>query len=80
LTLRENTERPITLVQGTNVLVGIDADRIVAEARKVLTHDVRRGQIPDLWDGRAAERIVEILLKTLNVKRSTLTVPEPSSV
>jgi UDP-N-acetylglucosamine 2-epimerase (non-hydrolysing) len=68
LTLRENTERPITLIQGTNVLVGINGDRILAEARKVLAHhDVRHGQIPALWDGCAAERIVEVLLGRLAV-------------
>jgi UDP-N-acetylglucosamine 2-epimerase (non-hydrolysing) len=65
LTLRENTERPITLVQGTNVLVGINGDRIIAEARKVLTQEVRHGQVPNLWDGHAAERIVEVLLGRL---------------
>jgi UDP-N-acetylglucosamine 2-epimerase (non-hydrolysing) len=65
LTLRENTERPVTVEQGTNVLVGTSAERILVEARKVLGGDQRRAQAPELWDGRAAERIVGVLQKTL---------------
>jgi UDP-N-acetylglucosamine 2-epimerase (non-hydrolysing) len=62
LTLRNNTERPITIEQGTNALVGLDPDRIVAAARRVLSEPSRAGRVPDLWDGRAAARIVDILL------------------
>ena len=58
LTLRENTERPVTVEEGTNVLVGLDKRRIVAEAVRVLSGDVKTGRLPELWDGRAAERIV----------------------
>jgi UDP-N-acetylglucosamine 2-epimerase (non-hydrolysing) len=61
LTLRENTERPVTVSQGTNVLVGTAPDRIVAEAHRILTGEGRQGRVPDLWDGRAAERIVAVL-------------------
>ena len=53
LTIRENTERPITITEGTNVLVG--------EARRVLKGEGKAGRVPELWDGRAAERIVSIL-------------------
>lgn len=61
LTLRENTERPITAEEGSNVVVGADPDRIVAEAGKILQGRGKAGKRPDLWDGRAAERIVQIL-------------------
>ncbi len=58
LTLRENTERPITISEGTNILVGSDPARIVAEAHRILAGERRAGRRPELWDGRAAERIV----------------------
>jgi UDP-N-acetylglucosamine 2-epimerase (non-hydrolysing) len=61
LTLRENTERPITVSVGTNVVVGTHPDRIVSGAMRILEAGERRGGIPPLWDGRAASRIVEIL-------------------
>jgi UDP-N-acetylglucosamine 2-epimerase (non-hydrolysing) len=60
--LRNNTERPITIEQGTNHLVGLNARRIVAAAQKVLSEPARPGRIPDLWDGRAATRIIDVLL------------------
>jgi UDP-N-acetylglucosamine 2-epimerase (non-hydrolysing) len=63
LTLRENTERPITITEGTNVLVGTDPAKIVAAARDALAGKGKAGRIPPLWDGHAAERIVDILLK-----------------
>jgi UDP-N-acetylglucosamine 2-epimerase (non-hydrolysing) len=62
LTLRENTERPITLVVGTNTLCGTDPQRIIAEAKQILAGVGKRGTRPELWDGRSAERIVKILL------------------
>jgi UDP-N-acetylglucosamine 2-epimerase (non-hydrolysing) len=61
LTLRENTERPVTVQVGTNVIVGTDPDRVVAEALRLLDGTERGGNIPPLWDGQAARRIVEIL-------------------
>ncbi len=61
LTLRENTERPITIEQGTNTLVGCRPDRIVAAAFQVLDGGAKQGRVPDLWDGRAAERLVDVL-------------------
>jgi UDP-N-acetylglucosamine 2-epimerase (non-hydrolysing) len=61
LTLRENTERPITISEGTNTLVGVDPDRILRAAGKALA-DCRTGtRTPALWDGRASERIAEVL-------------------
>ena len=65
ITIRENTERPVTVDEGTNVLAGTDPTRIVAEVRKVLTGQGKQGRRPQLWDGRAAERIVEILASEL---------------
>jgi UDP-N-acetylglucosamine 2-epimerase (non-hydrolysing) len=61
LTLRENTERPITIREGTNVLVGSDPERIVGAAYRALAKGIRRKKIPRYWDGKAAERIVEVL-------------------
>ncbi|ABI55466.1 non-hydrolyzing UDP-N-acetylglucosamine 2-epimerase [Alkalilimnicola ehrlichii MLHE-1] len=61
ITLRENTERPITLDEGTNVLVGNDPGRILAAFNEVLGGGGKQGRVPDYWDGRAAERIVEVL-------------------
>jgi UDP-N-acetylglucosamine 2-epimerase (non-hydrolysing) len=62
LTMRLNTERPITCEIGTNILVGFDPRRIVREAGLILDGQIRRGAIPEKWDGCAAERIVDILL------------------
>ncbi len=61
LTLRENTERPVTLWEGTNVLVGTDPRNILEEARKILSGEGKRGGTPELWDGHAADRIVAAL-------------------
>lgn len=65
LTLRENTERPITVSQGTNRLVATDPEQIVSAARNVLANQQPAGRIPELWDGHAAERIVTILRQQL---------------
>ena len=61
LTLRDNTERPVTVSQGTNTLVGSDPATIRAEVRKVFATGGKRGRIPELWDGRAAGRIIDVL-------------------
>src|ERR1700731_1166541 len=63
LTLRENTEPPVTVSQGTNVLVGTNSYKIVAAAEQILRGDGKRGRMPPLWDGHAAQRIVEILVR-----------------
>jgi len=65
ITIRDNTERPVTVDEGSNVLVGTDPVRIVAEARKVLRGEGKQGRRPHLWDGKAAERIVAILAREL---------------
>jgi UDP-N-acetylglucosamine 2-epimerase (non-hydrolysing) len=61
LTLRENTERPITLAQGSSRLVGSRCETILAAAADVLAGPERAGTVPELWDGRAAERIARSL-------------------
>lgn len=63
LTMRTNTERPITCHIGTNVLVGADPEKIRAAATAVLTGRTTAGRIPDKWDGHAAERIAAILFE-----------------
>jgi UDP-N-acetylglucosamine 2-epimerase (non-hydrolysing) len=65
LTLRENTERPITVSEGTNVLVGSDPSRIVEEVTAVLAGRGKQGRRPALWDGRAAQRIADVLVREL---------------
>ena len=59
--LRENTERPVTVTQGTNTIVGRDPARIVTEAVAILDGKGKAGRVPELWDGRAASRIVNVL-------------------
>ncbi|MFN4258007.1 MAG: non-hydrolyzing UDP-N-acetylglucosamine 2-epimerase [Gemmataceae bacterium] len=61
LTLRDNTERPITIEQGTNTLVGTDPEVVLHHFRRVLRGDVRPYRVPDLWDGHAAERVLDVL-------------------
>ena len=65
LTLRENTERPITVWEGTNKLVGIN--EIDHEIDQILKGNGKQGRIPELWDGKAAKRIVEVLKRLLSV-------------
>jgi len=69
ITIRENTERPVTVDEGSNVLAGTDPLRIVAEARKVLAGQGKQGRRPQLWDGQAAQRIVAVLDKELHEQR-----------
>lgn len=63
ITLRENTERPITVTAGTNTVVGTDPGRIRATFHDILATGGKRGRVPDLWDGRAAERIATIIAR-----------------
>jgi UDP-N-acetylglucosamine 2-epimerase (non-hydrolysing) len=63
LTLRSNTERPITVTSGTNILVGQDLARLRSELALVLAGKTKKGSIPPLWDGHTGERIAEALLR-----------------
>lgn len=63
LTIRDNTERPITVTDGTNMLVGVDAKKLLAESRVILSGNRKKGSIPPLWDENVSERIIQILAK-----------------
>jgi UDP-N-acetylglucosamine 2-epimerase (non-hydrolysing) len=63
VTLRENTERPITVAQGTNTIVGTDPDKIKACVQDIQVTGGKSGRIPDYWDGQAASRIVAAIKK-----------------
>jgi UDP-N-acetylglucosamine 2-epimerase (non-hydrolysing) len=62
LTMRENTERPITVSMGTNVLVGRDPGKLRTELSRVLGGKAKKGKVPPLWDGHAGERIADVLV------------------
>ena len=64
ITLRKNTERPVTVEQGTNLIVSVDKEEVVEKSLEILNNEVTKDKkIPELWDGKAAERIVDILLE-----------------
>lgn len=76
ITLRENTERPVTLQHGTNVLAGADPQRIVQEFSRALENGRKPIAPPQLWDGCAAKRIVQILVAGRQASRlATLAAP-----
>jgi UDP-N-acetylglucosamine 2-epimerase (non-hydrolysing) len=66
ITLRTSTERPETVSVGTNELIGVEPTAIGPWLTRLFAGEWKAGQIPELWDGSAAERIVEILLKLKN--------------
>ena len=61
ITLRNNTERPVTVEQGTNTIVGQDRTKILAVVKDILENGSKRGRVPELWDGKAADRIKRIV-------------------
>ena len=71
LTMRENTERPITVEQGTNMLVGRDRERNPRRVDDVLAHGGKRGRRPELWDGQTAPRIADHLEAWLRARAGT---------
>jgi UDP-N-acetylglucosamine 2-epimerase (non-hydrolysing) len=66
ITLRENTERPVTIEEGTNRIAGTNKQKIIEESFNALNGNAPISHIPELWDGRAAERIIEIILRDYN--------------
>ena len=62
LTVRDNTERPITVDMGTNILVGTDTQRLKREIERIVSGEKKKGFIPPLWDGNTSKRIAEILI------------------
>jgi UDP-N-acetylglucosamine 2-epimerase (non-hydrolysing) len=72
ITLRDNTERPVTLDQGTNVLVGSDPAKIMKEFNRLFDNDRRSARSPRYWDGHAAKRIVKVLVDDFNCGRAAV--------
>ena len=68
LTVRHNTERPITITHGTNTLVGTNKSKIIKESMGILSGRGKRGKCPELWDGKASERIVKKLVQLYKQK------------
>lgn len=71
LTVRENTERPITVEMGTNILVGRTPQRLTEELEKILAGNRKKGKVPRLWDGNASKRLAKILVAELNATGRT---------
>jgi UDP-N-acetylglucosamine 2-epimerase (non-hydrolysing) len=81
ITVRNNTERPITITMGTNVLVGQDIGKLRTELSRILEGGAKPGTIPPLWDGRTGERIAEILLNRRAIEEpqeAKLSAAQPS--
>ena len=70
ITLRNNTERPVTVEQGTNTVVGQDRKKILAVVDDVLENGGKSGRVPELWDGKAAERIKQVLNEWLQQRQA----------
>ena len=68
LTLRNSTERPETCTIGTNKLLGSDPKNLITELENIFKADRHKGEIPALWDGKAAERIVDHLIQLMAPK------------
>jgi UDP-N-acetylglucosamine 2-epimerase (non-hydrolysing) len=62
LTLRANTERPVTVAEGTNTLIGTDAAAILPAVAEILAGRGKAGRVPDLWDGFAGTRTADVVL------------------
>ena len=65
ITVRDSTERPVTVDEGTNQLIGTDIQKVEIAAMEVINGKAKPGKVPDLWDGKSSDRIVEILVDSL---------------
>ena len=65
LTLRANTERPVTVTEGSNTLVSFDEEEVMKLVDAILSNRYKKGTVPPLWDGNATHRILEILSQKL---------------
>lgn len=74
ITLRENTERPVTVDQGTNTIAGRDRDLVLTVVDDVLREGGKRGRTPELWDGKAADRIKQVINAWLQESQDRLIV------
>ena len=68
VTVRDTTERPVTITSGTNELIGLDPQRMLTVARERLANPPARKAVPELWDGHAAERIADILVAEFGLR------------
>ncbi len=66
ITMRENTERPITVEVGTNVVAGTEKEKIISLGRRALAGQWKQSAIPPMWDGKSSKRIVDVLVKELS--------------
>lgn len=73
ITVRDNTERPVTVSTGTNILIGTDTSKVESAVVEVLGGRIKQGQIPELWDGCAAERICRIIVHKLDAEKTAAT-------
>lgn len=80
LTLRSNTERPITVTEGTSTLVGSDSEKLKKHLNRIIDGTYKKGKCPDLWDGHAAERIAEILANQTSQTATTKQEVKPHSL
>jgi len=78
LTVRENTERPITVTMGTNILVGRNTQKLYLEVKQILSGKAKYGTIPPLWDGHAADRIAMLIVGGSTIPRSQAISSSPS--
>jgi UDP-N-acetylglucosamine 2-epimerase (non-hydrolysing) len=70
ITLRNNTERPVTVEEGTNVIVGCNTEKILSESFKIIENRCNSGRTPELWDGKAAKRIIKIIEENYRKRKS----------